>query len=426
MVREKGTRAGLTVFLFLSLASLGGVKPVEAQELKWTESSCVRCHSGLGGEYAEPVRLLQESVHIEQEVACHDCHGGNSTSFDEDTAHSPEVDFIGRPAFYEIPEFCARCHSDPNRMKRYNLRTDQLAVYKTSHHGELLYKDKDPNTATCVSCHGVHDIKSGGNPMSKVFKSNIPDMCAECHSDAVRMEKYKAPLNHYDQYVRSVHGKMLLEEHDPRAPTCSDCHGVHGASPPGYQDVAAVCEMCHATIAKLFKESPHYFEQTNEEAARCVDCHGDHDVTDATTALYEGEDEGHCGACHEPDSKQMRLAQLIKGRVDSGITKVETAQTMLDRVAKSGKSLEKLEEAFEAARSELVKARAATHTLSVERINEHINLVMEEGGEVEQASAGIIEELMGRRKGAAFVLTILGIIIAVVYIKIRTLKTPGQ
>ncbi len=127
--------------------------------------------------------------------------------------------------------------------------------------------------------------------------------------------------------------------------------------------------------------------------------------------------------CHEPDSKQVRLAQLLKGRIEEGISEVEHAQAMLNRVRGSGKNLEKIEEAFEAAKSELVQARAATHTLSPERINEHINLVIEEGEKVDLAAIGIVKELSGRRKGAIFVLAILAIIIVLVYIKIRTLKT---
>ncbi len=412
----------LPFMLFLIIgASIG-----HGEEPRVKESSCVRCHTDLGGVYAEPIKRLQESVHAEQEVACHDCHGGDPNSFDEDEAHSTTKDFIGRPSFETIPEFCALCHSDSNRMKRYNLRTDQLDLYKTSHHGQLLYEKKDLNTANCVSCHGVHEIKSSDNPLSLVFKANIPETCRQCHSDSARMEKYKSPVDQYDQYVRSAHGKMLLERGDPRAPNCSDCHGVHSASPPGYKDIAATCEMCHGAIAKLFKESPHYYEQTSEEAARCVDCHGDHNVSHATTVLYDGEDEGHCGSCHEPDSKQVRLAQLIKGRVEAGINGVENAQNMLKQVSGSGKNLEKLEEAFETAQSELVKARAATHTLSMDQINEHIGLVIEEGKKVEQASAGIVKELSGRRKGAIFVLTILGVIIVLVYIKIRTLEMPGE
>jgi len=422
MERKDTTRAWV-VLLSVTLVLVGGTRVSQGQEKKEKASSCVRCHSGLGGEYAEPVRLLRESVHAEQEVACHDCHGGDPTSFDEDRAHSEDNGFVGTPAFEQTPEFCARCHSDPERMKRYNLRTDQLALYKTSHHGKLLYEDKDPNTATCVSCHGVHDIKGKDNPMSTVFKANIPKMCAQCHADASRMGRYKIPLDQYDQYIRSIHGKMLLEKHDPRAPACSDCHGVHSANPPGYETIATVCQMCHGAITRLFKESPHYFEQTNEEAARCIDCHGDHDVTHPTTALYEGEEERHCGECHELDSKQVRLAHLIKGRIDTGIDQAETAAMAIEKVKNSGKSLAEIEEAFETARSELVKARAATHTLAIDRINEHINPAIEEAKKVQQASAGILEELLGRRKGAIFVLVVLGVIIVLVYIKIRSLKT---
>jgi predicted ATPase with chaperone activity len=181
--------------------------------------------------------------------------------------------------------------------------------------------------------------------------------------------------------------------------------------------------MCHATIARLFKESPHYFEQTNEEAARCIDCHGDHNVSGATTVLYEGEEEGHCGSCHEADSKQVRLAKLIKGRIETGINELETAALTLQKVADSGKSLAEVEEAYETARSELVKARAAAHTLDIERINEHINPAVEEAEKVQKASAGILYEISGRRKGSILVLAILGIIMAAVFAKIRSLKT---
>jgi cytochrome c553 len=55
-------------------------------------------------------------------------------------------------------------HSNPIMMRPYNLRTDQLALYKTSQHGRLLYQKGDRNTATCVSCHGTHDIKSVNDP----------------------------------------------------------------------------------------------------------------------------------------------------------------------------------------------------------------------------------------------------------------------
>ncbi|MBW2056386.1 MAG: cytochrome c3 family protein [Deltaproteobacteria bacterium] len=420
MERMAALKGGVILFSVMIVLS-GTINTAWTEGTAGDESSCVSCHSGLGGKFAEPVSLARQSIHTQQEVTCHDCHGGDPASFDEDTAHSGKKGFTGKPPFDRIPEFCASCHADPQRMKRYNLRTDQLALYKTSHHGRLLYEKRDPRTATCISCHGSHDIKGKDNPLSRVFKANIAATCARCHSDREMMGRYRIPADQYEQYTKSVHGRMLLERHDPRAPTCSDCHGFHSANPPGYEIITTVCQMCHGTIGSLFKESPHYFEQTNEEVARCIDCHGDHDVVHATTALYEGEEERHCGECHDADSKQIRLARLIKTRIDTGVREVRAAARSLEEVKDSGKSLADIQETFEDARSELIKARAATHTLAITRIDQYIKPAVRQARKVQRASARILKELSARRKGAIVVLAILGVIIALVYLKITTL-----
>jgi hypothetical protein len=143
-------------------------------------SSCVKCHSDLGGEHSKPVKLLEESVHVEKEVACHNCHGGDPKSFDEEKSMSKAKGFVGKPSFRETPEFCARCHANPVTMRPFNLRTDQLAEYKTSQHGKLLYKG-DKNTASTTLRN--HDIKPRTIPFA-VYKTNLPKTCARCHSDA--------------------------------------------------------------------------------------------------------------------------------------------------------------------------------------------------------------------------------------------------
>lgn len=396
-----------------------------ASPLAWSqvkESSCLKCHLDLGGEFARPVRELQESVHFEKEVACHDCHGGDPTSFDEDKSMSKDAGFIAKPKFEEIPEFCARCHSDINRMKKYKLRTDQLSLYKTSFHGKALYEKGDKNTATCVSCHGGHDMKAAGNPHSDVYKANIPRTCNRCHGEPVLMRAYGIPSDQFEQFRNSIHGKLLLDNMDLRAPACTDCHGVHGAHPPGFAEIADVCSLCHGAIAKLFRESPHYLEREKVEVAKCVDCHGDHDIV-PSTVLYEGEEEGRCGGCHGVDSKQGRLATIIKKKIVDATTSEESAKKSLEKVRESGKNISEIEEHFEEARSELVKARAVTHTLSIERIEEHTNKVQEKSREVLVAVESIVEELTGRKREVIFVLVILGVFIAIIYAKMRTLKT---
>ena len=44
---------------------------------------------------------------------------------------------------------------------------------------------------------------------------------------------------------------------DLSAPTCTTCHGNHGATPPGFASVANVCSTCHVFQAQLFDSSPH-------------------------------------------------------------------------------------------------------------------------------------------------------------------------
>jgi hypothetical protein len=368
----------------------------------------------LGGEYARPVKLLEESIHVEKEVACHNCHGGDPKSFDEAKSMSKEKGFVGRPSFRGTPEFCARCHSNPVMMRQYNLRTDQLAEYRTSQHGKLLYEKGDKNTAVCTSCHGIHDIKAKDNPLSMVYKTNLPRTCARCHSEKTIMDKYKIPSNQFDLFRNSVHGIMLMERNDLRAPGCADCHGIHGANPPGYKEIANVCASCHSSIADLFKQSPHYAERTKVHMARCVDCHGSHDVSHPTTDLYVGTEERHCGGCHGADSKQVRLGLVLKKNVDDAIASVEQAKKAIDKIRKSGKDITKIEEAFEASRAELVKARAVTHTLNVDRVSEYTKKSQEKADDVMKSVDQIIKELKGRKKEVIFVLVILAAIIVIV------------
>jgi hypothetical protein len=415
------------LFLFLIPGTLVFLHPHPLySKIPLPPTSCIKCHSDLGGEYAKPVKLLEESVHLEKEVACHNCHGGDPKSFDEEKAMSRARGFLGRPSFRQIPEFCARCHSNPVMMRPYNLRTDQLAEYKTSQHGILLYSKADKNTAVCTSCHGVHDIKSKDNPLSRVYKTNLPGTCATCHSNKKWMEKYKIPTNQYEQFRKSSHGILLLDRNDLRAPGCADCHGIHGAHPPGYTEIANVCASCHSSIADLFKQSPHYVEKTKVHMARCIDCHGSHDVFHPSTDLFVGTGQHHCGECHGADSKQARLGLVLKNIVDHSILSVAKAKEAIQKVKNSGENVEKIEEAFEAAQEGLVKARAATHTLNVTKVEEYTKQANEKANVVIQSVDRILRELAGRKKQVIFVLVILALIILIVslhYFRIKKQST---
>ncbi len=325
----RGPRTLVVAFLLLATARLDAAA-----------TSCTTCHEDIVG--------FASDVHAEIGLSCHDCHGGNPdpalggdiAAMDPAFAANP---FRGKPERAGIPDFCGRCHSSAAFMKQFNpaARVDQVAEYWTSRHGQRL-KTGDTRVATCVDCHGVHGIKRRTAPDSPVHATHVAETCSRCHSDAKRM----APLP-VDQYARwrvSVHAKAMFEKGDLTAPTCNDCHGNHGATPPGIESVSFVCGQCHAREAELFRASNKHalWQQHNEMMAggtcgdchegrraeiraahfsECVTCHENHGVVRATVAMLGVLPDTPCAFCHEgigplstryaePEKKAQHYAEM--------------------------------------------------------------------------------------------------------------------
>jgi hypothetical protein len=285
-------------------------------------TSCTMCHAdpGIAGEASPAIVEHEKSgAHATAGLSCHDCHGGNPDpalaesldAMDEKYTANP---FRGAPTRVDIPGFCGRCHSDPTLMRRFQPggRVDQERQYWTSRHGELL-KQGDAKVATCVDCHGTHGILPPADIESPVYPRRVAETCSRCHSDAARMAGYRLPDGRplpVDQYARwrhSVHAEFLLAREDTSAPTCNDCHGNHGAQPPGLESVTFACGQCHAREAELFRASPkeaafesHRKLLAGAGEAGCADCHGNHGIERATVAMLSPLPETPCEFCHEP------------------------------------------------------------------------------------------------------------------------------
>lgn len=255
-------------------------------------SSCVSCHGGLEAEAAEPVHLWEKDVHRLAGLGCEACHGGDPSpalAENGEAAMDPAKGFRPAPGRLEIADSCARCHSDAAYMKQFNpqLRVDQLAEYRTSVHGKKNAAG-DPVPATCTDCHHAHGIRPVTSPDAPVYPQNVPKTCARCHADPKVMAPYGIPTNQYQDFLRSVHAAALLERGDTAAPACNDCHGNHGAVPPGVRSVAHVCGQCHGREATLFAASfkKPLFEELG--VGECTVCHGNHRVLHPTPELFHG------------------------------------------------------------------------------------------------------------------------------------------
>lgn len=302
-------------------AVIAAPEPGEEARETAVSSSCIACHAQMGDDLAEPTVRFGNDVHAEAGLGCESCHGGDpSHDFDEDAeaAMNPAKGFEPAPGRLEIAAFCARCHSDATFMKRYNpqARVDQLAEYLTSVHGQKNAAG-DPVPAVCTDCHGVHGIRPVTSPDSPVYATNVPNTCAHCHSDAAMMAPYGIPTNQLETYLRSMHAAALIERGDTAAPACNDCHGNHGAAPPGVRSVANVCGQCHGRESTLFQASfkKELFEAT--EVAECTVCHDHHRIRHPTPELFHSASapEAKGGTVRSKDPFSATFDEIAPGAV---------------------------------------------------------------------------------------------------------------
>jgi hypothetical protein len=344
--------------LLLVLVSTFLLAQLGAAQSKAPETSCTACHRDadlFDPEQLEVVTDVQRGVHAQVNLSCHDCHGGNQDpqlAEDMDAAMDPTYaanPYRGVPEVREIPDFCGRCHSDPSYMKRFkpDARVDQVQEYWTSQHGLALLRG-DRDVATCVGCHGVHGILAADDPESWVYPTRVADTCGSCHSDAAKMSDrvlpngQALPIDQYAKWRRSVHSVAMYEQEDLSAPTCNDCHGNHGATPPGLESVTFVCGQCHGREASIFRDSPKHagFGEHNEFLAdvgeescaachespqaeqtsvhtftECTVCHGNHGVIRPTVAMFAALPETPCAFCHEaPAGSHHQIAEPIESQ----------------------------------------------------------------------------------------------------------------
>lgn len=373
-------------------------------------NTCLDCHLTLDDDnLSEMAKDWQRSIHAERDVACVDCHGGNSAATTKEEAKAPDTGYIGLPAKADIPALCASCHADVVQMRQYNLPTDQYAKYKESIHG-LRLAEGDSNVATCFDCHGGHLVLKTNDPASTVYPVNIPGTCANCHTDKKLMAQYNIPTNELTLYRESVHGRALLEKQDFRAPNCATCHGTHGAAPPGFEEVANVCGSCHSATQEHYLKSPH--ARDNEAAPKCVTCHENHNVTEPSEALYLGAEARHCGECHDPDTEPSQVAQELYNSLTTASQSYQDAETITASVKEVGMLVAPMEARLREANTDLVTARAVQHTLNFDSVSLRTTKVLSTTSEVKAAAEAAIAANIFRRR--AMVIAVAAIILTIV------------
>lgn len=420
----------LLLLLIASALSAGSLRAAEpprpAKGPGPLETSCVSCHSQLDGAALEPTRHTGEDIHFTRGLSCHDCHGGNpAAGFDGDpfAAHDESKGWTGKPSRLKIPEFCARCHADAAFMKRFNphTRVDQLGEYRTSVHGRKNAAG-DERVAVCVDCHDVHGIRHVGDPLSPVYPTNLAGTCGRCHSDAGLMQAYQIPARQEADYRTSVHAHALYDKGDTSAPTCNDCHGSHGAVPPGVQGVANVCGSCHGREATLFREIEARRHLDLEPCIQCVICHGNHAIVPPTEEMVGTGPKSTCTGCHGEGDPGYRAAGQMSDLLASLNGRLADAERILDDAERAGVEVGPDMFALRKARDNLVESRVLVHSFDIGRFTGVAAEGIATAEEGVKAGQRAFTELRFRRVGLSFSLVVILAVIVSLVLVIRRME----
>lgn len=377
-----------------------------------TKNSCVDCHSALPAQLSVTQETFSHDIHEQKGLTCVSCHGGDASSDDPQKAMSKKAGWKGAIDRRQIPQLCGSCHSNPDYMRRYDpsLRTDQLAQYHTSVHGKRL-AGGDSKVAVCTDCHSVHDLRAPSDPQSTVYPLNIAKTCARCHADAHYMQGYGIPTDQYAKYTTSVHYQDLTAGGDLSAPTCTTCHGNHGAAPPGVASVPQVCSTCHVFQAQMYEKSSHKAAFDAAKLPGCVVCHENHAIAHPTDAKLGNQPGAVCMQCHTPgDQCDQARAQIL-----SQLTQLDTAIKQADRelalAEAAGMEVSQARLGQNEARDSLTKARVAVHSFKEQVVSANVQTGLKTANKDLVAGQKAMVERNHRRAGLGLSLLSIAIVL---------------
>jgi hypothetical protein len=281
----------------------------------------VRAHTGASPGSPPPIQQKKSAAPAAPappaNADCLACHGDEAA-----------VRADGRPVVVAAEKFeksihgslgCVDCHQDlaalaefphPDKLKTVDCATchgDTVDKYKVSVHAAA-HAQGTTVAATCVDCHGTHDILPKSDPQSRTYHLNLAATCEKCHGNAEVIKKGGIPSDVTRAFEDSIHGRALSKAGLMVAPTCSDCHGAHDVrkktdpeSRVALTRVPATCGACHEGIANKFNAGVHgqMLAKGNLKAPACQTCHSPHSIQRAESTDWQLRVIGQCGTCHQ-------------------------------------------------------------------------------------------------------------------------------
>ncbi len=148
---------------------------------------CGSCHEYQYAQYIESVHGAPQVSGNSDPATCVDCHSATSNPHNIERVLDPSATAYPK----NIAETCAKCHDDSQLMAKYGIVEKVYETYMRSFHGKAMSLENQSaslqqlDKATCVNCHGAHNIALVSDPDSPVAgMDNLAKTCQQCHEGA--------------------------------------------------------------------------------------------------------------------------------------------------------------------------------------------------------------------------------------------------
>lgn len=172
--------------------------------------TCRQCHRDIYTTYSLSVHgkslLNQQNTDV---PVCVDCHTEHSIQNPKALSYREN-----------LPEMCGQCHANKDLMKKYGLYSGVINSYLEDFHGVTLkfYRQQKTTSnaperraiATCIDCHGVHNISKTKGADTNLVKARLVKQCQQCHEGAT--ENFPdAWLSHYEPTLMNASLVYLIK-----------------------------------------------------------------------------------------------------------------------------------------------------------------------------------------------------------------------
>ena len=247
-------------------------------------------------EPQEKVLVSEEFLDSEHgELACIDCHGGDDTAPDKESAHDG---FDPHPSVNNPQETCGECHEEITETAPDSLHAT-LSTFSgflqkrvSEDTWEAVDKGRERHCASChASCGACHVSRPkyvGTGFVNGHMFSSKPDpvnQCTACHGSRVGNEFYG----------NRGQGDVHLQKYTMSCNDCHDAEEMHAAAPEGLKnryhlEEAANCKDCHQDL-QFGSVREHRIHNNKVQCQVChsqtyTNCYSCHTGTDEDGIAY--------------------------------------------------------------------------------------------------------------------------------------------